>query len=56
MARRQIRHAPLGSTVVCGTISLDKVPGDSNLADLLTKPITGSRFYALRARVLGLPA
>ncbi len=29
--------------------------GDSNLADLMTKPITGSRFYALRARVLGLP-
>ncbi len=40
--------------LACGTITLDKVLGESNLADLTTKPTTGSRFIALRARVLGL--
>jgi hypothetical protein len=42
--------------LACGTITLDKVPGETNLADLMTKPITGSRFATLRARVLGLPS
>ena len=49
------KYAMLRWGLACGTISLDKVSGDSNLADLMTKPITGSQFYALRARVLGLP-
>ena len=49
------KYAMLRWGLACGTISLDKVSGDGNLADLMTKPITGSRFYALRARVLGLP-
>ena len=49
------KYAMLRWGLVCGTISLDKVSGDSNLADLMTKPITGRRFFALRARVLGLP-
>ncbi len=42
--------------LACGMITLDKVPGESNRADLMTKPIIGSRFAALRARALGLPS
>ena len=41
--------------LACGTITLDKIAGDVNIADLMTKPITGLRFFILRARVLGLP-
>ena len=37
------------------TITLDKIAGDVNIADLMTKPITGLRFFILRARGLGLP-
>ena len=43
------KYAMLRWGLACGTITLD------NIADLMTKPITGLRFFILRARVLGLP-
>ena len=41
--------------LACGTISLDKIDGISNVGDLMTKPLTGQYFFDMRARVLGLP-
>ena len=42
--------------LACGTITLDKVDAMFNIADITTKPLTGQRFYDLRARILGLPS
>ena len=41
--------------LACGTISLDKIDGISNVGDLMTKPLTGQYFFDMRARALGLP-
>ena len=49
------KYAMLRWGLACGTITLDKVAAEFNVADIMTKPITGRRFFALRARVLGLP-
>ncbi len=40
--------------VACRAIMLERVASIDMVADIVTKPIVGAAFYALRARVLGL--
>ena len=49
------KYAMLRWGLACGTITLEHVDGEFNVADILTKPLVGRRFVELRARVLGLP-
>jgi hypothetical protein len=49
------KYAVLRWGLACGTYTSDKISGDLNLADLMTKPITGLRFFIILARALGLP-
>ncbi len=37
-----------------GAVDLRAIPTDDNIADLFTKPLTGSRFFHLRDLALGL--
>ncbi len=38
----------------CRAITLGQVSSEDMVADIVTKPLVGARFYSLRARVLGL--
>ncbi len=51
MACGKIRHDTLGRRL---PIMLERVASVDMIADIVTKPIAGAAFYALRARVLGL--
>jgi hypothetical protein len=48
------RKAMLHSAVTAGVIDLRKVPGEDNVADILTKTLTGPDFDKHRAAILGL--
>ena len=48
------RYAMIRFGIASGAIKPMKVSAEDNLADLLTKPLTGARFERLRAAVLGL--
>ncbi len=49
------KYAMLRWGIACRAITLERVPATHRIADIMTKPITGAAFHALRARVLGLP-
>ena len=49
------KYAMLRWGIACRAITLERVPAIHQIADIMTKPITGAEFHALRARVLGLP-
>ena len=49
------KYAMLRWGIACRAITLERVPATHQIADIMTKPITGAEFHALRARVLGLP-
>ncbi len=49
------KYAMLRWGIACRAITLERVPATHQIADIMTKPLTGAAFHALRARVLGLP-
>jgi hypothetical protein len=49
------KYAMLRWGIACRAITLDRVPAEHQIADIMTKPLTGPAFHALRERVLGLP-
>jgi hypothetical protein len=48
------RKAMLRSAVSRGVIALRKISADDNVADILTKPLTGPAFERHRHKLLGL--
>ena len=48
------RKAMLHNAITAGVIELRKVPGEDNVADILTKTLTGPEFDRHRASILGL--
>ena len=48
------RYAMIRWGLACKTIRLMKVPADENVADIVTKCLTGALFIRHRARILGL--
>ena len=49
------KYAMIRWGVACRAIHLARVASEDMVADIVTKAIVGAAFYALRARVLGLP-
>ncbi len=49
------KYAMLRWGIACRAITLERVGSEDQIADIMTKPLTGPAFHALRARVLGLP-
>ena len=49
------KYAMLRWGIACRAITLERVSATHQIADIMTKPITGAAFHALRARALGLP-
>ena len=48
------KYAMIRWGIACRAIMLERVASEDMIADIVTKPIAGAAFYALRARVLGL--
>ena len=48
------KYAMIRWGVACRAIMLERVASEDMIADIVTKPIAGAAFYALRARVLSL--
>ena len=48
------KYAMVRWGIACRAITLGQVSSEDMVADIVTKAIVGTRFYSLRARVLGL--
>ncbi len=48
------KYAMIRWGIACRAIHLGQVSSEDQIADIVTKAIVGTRFYFLRARVLGL--
>ena len=48
------KYAMVRWGIACRAIALGQVSSEDQIADIVTKAIVGTRFYLLRARVLGL--
>ncbi len=48
------KYAMVRWGIACRAIALGQDSSEDQIADIVTKPLVGTRYYSLRARVIGL--